>query len=245
MILELDCGNSFIKWRALQVGTNDSLWGGVAASVSELLQGVSACSKQLTRGRMVSVRSDAETKRLCSSLETVLEISISCARPSRELGGVVNGYDDYARLGLDRWLAIVAAYNIDARAALVLDLGTAVTADLISESGAHLGGYIAPGMPLLRHQLQAHTQRVRYDSVEAVSAARELVPGRSTAEAVERGCLLMLRSFVKTQIEYARSAFGNDVSLFATGGDAALITDIPGVRHIPDLVFRGLAVACP
>lgn len=245
MILELDCGNSFIKWRVLDAGTNDSLSGGVAVSVSELLQSVSACSKPLARGRMVSVRSDAETKRLCSSLEGALGVRISCARSSRELGGVVNGYDDYARLGLDRWLAIVAAYNMGARAALVLDLGTAVTADLISGNGIHLGGYIAPGMPLLRHQLQTHTQRVRYDRIEAVSAAQKLVPGRSTAEAVERGCLLMLRSFVKTQIECARSTFRDDVTVFATGGDAALIIDIPAVRHIPDLVFRGLAIACP
>ncbi|EIK51132.1 pantothenate kinase [Stutzerimonas stutzeri TS44] len=245
MILELDCGNSLIKWRALQAGSDTPLESGVVASLSELLDGVSSYSKHLVRGRLVSVRGEVETKRLCSSLERSLNISISCAHPSRELAGVINGYDDYACLGLDRWLAVVAAYNMKRRAALVLDLGTAVTADLVNDAGVHLGGYIAPGMPLLRHQLQTHTRRVRYDSLEAESAAREFAPGRSTAEAVERGCLMMLRSFVKTQIDCARATLGDDVILLATGGDAVLIADTPAVLHVQDLVFRGLAVACP
>jgi type III pantothenate kinase len=72
------------------------------------------------------------------------------------------------------------------------------------------------------------------------------IPGRTTVEAVERGCLLMLRGFVLTQLEMARSYWGEDFAVFLTGGDAGLISEIvPEAKVVPDLVFVGLAMACP
>lgn len=245
MILEVDCGNSFIKWRIFQPELGLSVAAGVVCSCVELVAGVSAYRKLLIRARLVSVRSDRETETFCDELSRALGIAISRAIPARMLGGVLNGYQDHTRLGLDRWLAIVAAYRMKRKAALVLDLGTAVTADLVADNGVHLGGYIAPGMSLLRHELQAHTQRVRYDQSSAADAVRKMLPGTSTVEAVERGCLIMLRAFVDAQIASARGLLGDEVEVFTTGGDSELITDMPGIHHVPDLVFRGLAVACP
>ena len=73
-----------------------------------------------------------------------------------------------------------------------------------------------------------------------------MLPGRSTIEAVERGCLLMLRGFVQTQLELARDYWGRDFDVFLTGGDASLVSNmLPGARVMPDLVFVGLALACP
>ncbi|MCY1382850.1 Type III pantothenate kinase [compost metagenome] len=73
-----------------------------------------------------------------------------------------------------------------------------------------------------------------------------MVPGRSTVEAVERGCLLMLRGFVQAQIELAAEHLGDDFEVFLTGGDALLVRDVsPRARVLPDLVFTGLAIACP
>ncbi|EGH48212.1 pantothenate kinase, partial [Pseudomonas syringae pv. pisi str. 1704B] len=67
-----------------------------------------------------------------------------------------------------------------------------------------------------------------------------------TEEAVERGCSLMLRGFAVTQVEIARGYWGEDFAIFVTGGDAALVADVlPGARIVPDLVFVGLALACP
>jgi len=124
-------------------------------------------------------------------------------------------------------------------------LGTAITVDLVARDGKHLGGYIAPGIALLRGQLLAHTRRVRYDSAETALALDDLSPGRSTAEAVERGCLLMARSYVSSQITLAQNPLGDEFAIYVTGGDAALVADYPSVNCVPDLVFRGLAIACP
>ena len=98
----------------------------------------------------------------------------------------------------------------------------------------------------MRHQLRTHTRRIRYDDIATSRALDSFAPGRNTVEAVERGCSLMLRGFVLTQLELAREYWGEDFSVFLTGGDADLVSGVvPQARVVPDLVFVGLAMACP
>jgi type III pantothenate kinase len=247
MILELDCGNSFIKWRVLQLDGAAVVAGGVVDSDQALLQALQGVAGlNLLQCRLVSVRSGDETNMLIAALVGVYDIPVSSAVPQLSLGGVANGYDDYERLGLDRWLAFVGAYHLAQGACLVVDLGTAITSDFVSADGVHLGGFICPGMPLMRNLLRTHTRRIRYDDATAEKALVALMPGRSTAEAVERGCSLMVRGFALTQLEMARSYWGEEFTIFVTGGDAALVTEVlPNARRMPDLVFVGLALACP
>lgn len=247
MILELDCGNSFIKWRLIVAESQPTLAGGVVDSDEQLLAAVRQVDGPgPLHCRLVSVRSDDETTSLRLQLEQAFALKVCAAQSVRELAGVRNGYNDFARLGLDRWLALVGAYRLAGQACLVLDLGTAVTSDFVAADGEHLGGYICPGVPLMRNQLRTHTRRIRYDDAAAAQALHSLQPGRSTAEAVERGCSLMLRGFVLTQLELAREYWGKDFSVFLTGGDASLVREmLPQARLVSDLVFVGLALACP
>lgn len=247
MILELDCGNSFIKWRVTGVGGVAIVAGGVVASDEALIDCLDQIPElAMTNCRLVSVRSAEETESLIGALSRSFSVPVTCATPAQELAGVVNGYDDYQRLGLDRWLAFVGAYHLAQKACLVLDLGTAVTSDFVAQDGRHLGGFICPGMPLMRNQLRTHTRRIRYDDAAAERALDSFVPGRATSEAVERGCALMLRGFAMTQMQIARDYWGDDFCVFITGGDAGSVVDVlPGARVVPDLVFVGLALACP
>lgn len=247
MILELDCGNSFIKWRVLDTDRADVSAEGIVGSDSalidclELLPGL-----LLTRCRLVSVRAQEETNKLVAALESAFGVIVSCASSAREMAGVRNGYEDFERLGLDRWLAMLGGFKLASGACLVLDFGTAATADFIGADGEHLGGFICPGMPLMRNQLRTHTRKIRYDDAAAERALERLSPGRTTVEAVERGCTLMLRGFVLTQLELARSYWGDNFTVFLTGGDADLVSGVvPHARLVPDLVFVGLAMACP
>jgi len=117
---------------------------------------------------------------------------------------------------------------------------------LAKEARAEIRGFICPGMPLMRGQLRTHTRRIRYDDAAAEEAHSSFAPGRSTAEAVERGCALMLRGFAVSQLELAHQHWGDDFVVFVTGGDAELVKGVtPGARLVPDLVFVGLALACP
>ena len=246
MILELDCGNSFIKWRLVSAAQHLVAEGGVVNSAEGLLESVQQIAPQLTSCRLVSVRTDEETQALVRVIESTFSVRCICAQPAIELGGVRNGYEQHERLGLDRWLAVVGAYTQVGGACLVLDLGTAVTSDFVGALGEHLGGFICPGVPLMLSQLRTHTRRIRYDHQVAEDALRHLAPGRSTAEAVERGCSLMLQGFVRTQLDLAHAYWGKDFTVFLTGGDASLVEVlVPEARIVPDLVFIGLAIACP
>jgi type III pantothenate kinase len=247
MILELDCGNSFIKWRVLDANARRVVGEGVVDSDLALLEGLKAFNGLALRFcRLVSVRTAEETGALISLLTDAFAVSVTCATPAREMAGVRNGYEEFERLGLDRWLAMLGGFHLASGACLVLDFGTAVTADFIASDGEHLGGFICPGMPLMRNQLRTHTRRIRYGDLAAERALESLVPGRTTVEAVERGCSLMLRGFVLTQLELARSYWGEDFTVFLTGGDADLVSGVvPEARVVPDLVFVGLAMACP
>lgn len=247
MIVELDCGNSLIKWRVVDeaITVVDS---GVAESVEELISTLEKVqgTHRICHCRLVSVWADGETLRLRGLLERHFGFAPKCAEPLQALSGVKNGYSKFAALGGDRWAAILGAYSIARKACLVLDLGTAVTSDLIAVNGEHLGGYICPGLPLLRGQLQSHTRRIRYDESKAGAALGDMSPGCSTVEAVERGCLLMLQGFVSTQAVLAAEFLGEDFEVFVAGGDAMLVQSVlPQARFVPDLIFTGLAIACP
>ncbi len=247
MILELDCGNSFIKWRVLGSQKVSVSAEGVVGSDAALIESLGGLpGLLLTRCRLVSVRAQDETNKLVEALKAAFGVEVSCAVSAREMAGVRNGYDEFERLGLDRWLAMLGGFKLASRACLVLDFGTAATADFICADGEHLGGFICPGMPLMRNQLRTHTRKIRYDDVAAERALERLSPGRTTVEAVERGCVLMLRGFALTQLELAQKYWGSDFSVFLTGGDADLVADaVPQAQLVPDLVFVGLAMACP
>jgi type III pantothenate kinase len=247
MILELDCGNSFIKWRVLATDASRAIGEGVVDTNLALLESLSALTGlDLKFCRLVSVRTEEETAALVSLLTASFGVEVVCAKPAREMSGVRNGYEEFERLGLDRWLAMLGGYHLASGACLVLDFGTAVTADFVAGDGGHLGGFICPGMPLMRNQLRTHTRKIRYGDLAAERALESFAPGRTTVEAVERGCSLMLRGFVLTQLELARSYWGEEFSVFLTGGDAELVAGIvPEAKVIPDLVFVGLAMACP
>ena len=245
MILEIDCGNTLIKWRVV----SSEIAGVVREGATQAEEGLMtqlfqlAESKSIDLIRLVSVRTEYETDRLVNALQLKYSLPVRIAKSTGELAGVKNGYLEPELLGADRWLAIVAAYRHIASACLVMDVGTAVTADYVSADGIHLGGFIGPGIKLMREQLGARTQRIKLDS-HADSAGDE--PGRQTSEAVERGTKMMLQGFAAMQIQMAQGLWGKEFSVILTGGDAALLElkKSEGVI-LPDLVFSGLALACP
>jgi type III pantothenate kinase len=74
----------------------------------------------------------------------------------------------------------------------------------------------------------------------------DLSPGRTTVQAVDRGAVLMLRGFIESQVRMAPTLLGGAFALFLTGGDAEMVGALSVEAHVvSDLVFVGLAIACP
>lgn len=155
--------------------------------------------------------------------------------------GVRCAYADVNRLGIDRWLAAVAAWHTAQAAVLVVDLGTAATFDFVDGVGQHLGGYILPGLRLGVSALLQGTSNVLVDFDKLGSDAGMTSPGINTTDAVYHGALFAMRSAV----ESAYQALLNQTSgakLLITGGDAPLVTPTLtcDFQQIEELVFIGM-----
>ena len=175
-------------------------------------------------------------------------VAAEFAQVQRRIEGLVCGYRDLARLGVDRWLAILAAWHAiaerDKSALIVVCAGTACTVDFVTADGRHQGGYIAPGLRLLREVLQQRTVDVR---AYGGSQSAALAPGRDTPSAVCAGTAAMLVGYVETAIAEFRRRHA--ATVFVTGGDADALADgLSGaqrLRRVPTLVLDGLAIALP
>lgn len=243
MILELDCGNSAIKWRLID-GASLIVRRGRAVDLENLIAQIADVTEAVSRCRLVSVRGLEQTRLIVDGIRA-LAISPEVVTPAATLRGVVNGYDDHSRLGLDRWLALVAAFNRCRAACLVIDIGTAVTVDYVDASGRHLGGYIAPGLPMLRQLIVQYAASVSLPRREREVLQSDFTPARSTSSAVESGCYLMLRAFLNERLSQADSELAASYQVFVTGGDATIMNGHPDVIIAEDLVLEGLALALP
>ena len=227
--LDIDMGNSRTKWR-------------FGSSVGALPSPeVPTLNLEPSRVRVATVlrNRDALGRLIADRYGVVAEFAVTAA----ELGGVRCGYPDPARLGVDRWLGVVAAWRQSGGPVIVISAGTAATVDFVDADGRHEGGHIAPGLRLLRDVLDRKTADVRpRASVESCTA-----PGTNTEAAVSSGTFLMLAAFAEAAVRGFGARHGYDAEVFLTGGDADLLAgglSMP-VRCEPHLVLDGLEIALP
>lgn len=147
--------------------------------------------------------------------------------------GVRNAYFEPERLGIDRWLGVVAAHHLIQHDTVIVDAGTAIKIDIVKQDGAHLGGYIAPGLVMMENALLSKTARIRYDAHEKIAGYG--VPN-STARAVTEGCQEMALGFLE-RIYHRYPTF----KWVVTGGDAEALLNSLGIalECQPNLVALG------
>ncbi|MFP1684166.1 type III pantothenate kinase [Alloalcanivorax sp. C16-1] len=150
--------------------------------------------------------------------------------------GVRNCYPEARRLGADRWVALVECWQRFG-AGIVIDCGSALTIDAVDGEGDFLGGYIVPGLGMLRNALLRDTADVH---VEQASARLGL--GRSTGECVHNGLLRMSVAFVTDVVVELRERLPDTCKVLVTGGDADELSASFSFEflHLPDLVLDGL-----
>nr|WP_246387166.1 type III pantothenate kinase [Litorivivens lipolytica] len=241
MILEFDLGNTSAKWRLLEAG--DVVERG---RITELDSFVPPSAGKIGAVRVASVAGEAREQALSQWCQNTVGLGPRIARTTAHCSGVSCAYAEPHRLGVDRWLAVLAAYHHCPQGALILDAGTALTIDLVNRRGQHLGGYILPGQQLMQTSLRQDTARIVY----AETAEPALNPGCSTAEAVVNGAALSAAAVAQAALQQARTLLGESCGAFITGGDAELILRLLGEKagdfaYYPDLVMEGLARACP
>jgi len=137
-------------------------------------------------------------------------------------------------LGVDRWLAMIAARQHTCRAVCVVDCGSAITFDYVSAEGQHEGSYIMPGARLMGQALVRDTAQINV--THAVVDSTE--PGTATGPAVLAGCQQMVHYGVGGLVKDAQ-ALGYEILL--CGGDAMAIAEELELPYLEELVLDGLA----
>jgi len=234
--LQLDVGNSSAKWRLLQAG-GVAARGRYVSGDEDSLADLMASTDTLQQVWVSSVASPRAEQELTRLVADKWGVQPWCARTCAETDGLVNSYADPTRMGVDRWLAMLAARrHIDGRLCVV-DAGSALTIDIVSADGQHEGGYIIPGPALMERALLLDTDRVRFEE----GAGYELSPGRSTAEAVRHGIALAQTGSVCLVLDKMNLA--SDQLILCGGGGEALHGLLAGAGVFwPDLVFEGLGL---
>ncbi|MGH1374248.1 MAG: type III pantothenate kinase [Cellvibrionaceae bacterium] len=258
MLLQLDVGNTRLKWRFVEragepsvrsgvlvradFGSNQALFEGVLSQLALGERKAFDGRKALDEVQVASVAGAEFDGELARWFSATLGVRAAFAVVSESASGVVVGYDEPALLGVDRWLAVLAASAIsNYQKVLVVDCGSAITIDIL-DSGVHRGGYIVPGMRLMVNALFKDTSQVKVAQLPAGSG-----PGRSTSEAVNNGVLLMAAAFVEGVCR--RCCFGAEEQwlLLLTGGDAPLVSaalDVGVDQQLSEeLVLDGLALS--
>ena len=163
---------------------------------------------------------------------------------TRHLGGVTNAYADPAQLGIDRWLAIVAAFAMYGTDLCVIDAGSALTIDGVDSHGNHLGGCIAPGLDMMRSALLRDTSDLEYLSRDGSDKTDDCF-ATDTRAAIGSGCRNAVTGLVRQAVDDMTARTGARPSIVMTGGNAFAVksTTRLSATHIPDLVLRGLVVA--
>lgn len=157
--------------------------------------------------------------------------------------GVTNGYCIPERLGIDRWAALVAARKHWRTTVCIVGAGTAITLDVLSADGKHLGGLIMPGIELMRRSLLERSEGIRAATVSPAHGDITLL-ARDTLSGVDGGTLYAAVAAIDRVTHDVASELHVTLTRVITGGDAEqLLPLLHGqYHHVPDLVLQGLAI---
>ena len=238
--LLIDAGNTRTKWAKVQSGqwhcgsplmtqsvvssALDDAWGDLETPLGIALSNVAG----------QSVEAD-----ITSFIQRKWSTELFIAKSQNHAYGVTSGYREAERLGVDRWLALIAARARSSRPTVIVDAGSACTIDLLDQDGRHLGGYILPGLSVMGDALVNRTYQIQ--EAKLINQCT-LDPGVDTLEGMASGTLLALVGAVERVLYNLQNKGVSEPSILLTGGDAEKLATL--LRYssdmAPDLVLEGL-----
>lgn len=228
-ILAIDSGNTRIKW-GLHDGKSWARRGAVdqgdRAGLHKEWREIAAPARVV----VANVAGD-NARALISDLVSRWKAGPAWIRSEAAQCGVKNGYKLPGQLGCDRWAAAIGAWHLLKRGCVVVNVGTAMTVDVLSVEGVFRGGIIVPGVALMQQALAGNT------------AALKQQPGAFTAfpdntgDAIASGAVQALAGAVERM-----AAAGGVTDCVLSGGAAEVLE--PRLRldvtRVDQLVLEGL-----
>ena len=163
---------------------------------------------------------------------------------TKNIGGIKNNYQTLNTLGLDRWAKVIAAKQLYAnRNCLIIDAGTCITYDVLTENSEYSGGSISLGIHMRFEALHHFTGKlplIEWDRSQPIPA------GTNTENAIKSGVLQGVMNEVEGFIA-SENAKNAELLILLTGGDANFLMEqlknsifASQITHDPYLVLKGL-----
>jgi len=236
-VLLIDIGNTNLKWA----------WSSALCSIhsvphleSDTQQLIETCWLNIPRPERVLISNVAgkEKQEVISQWmgdhwQLVPEFVHSTAKAV----GVTNGYRDPSQLGVDRWLTLLAVKSKYERTVCVVDCGTAITIDVVDQTGQHWGGLILPGLRLKREAIFEKTHIPRKEVIDD-----ECLLDKDSHSAIASASLNAAVALVEKVMTECERKVGYQPELVFTGRDAIIVSEALAYpsHFVPDLVMQGL-----
>ena len=234
MILAVDAGNSRVKW-ALHDGRSFVREGWAMHADLAALDAQWSSLPTPSVIVIANVAGDGIGERLRRFSER-WKTAPRWVSSSRSQAGVSNRYDEPSQLGIDRWAALIGARRLSSDPCVVVNAGTAMTVDALTEKGEFIGGIIVPGFDLMHESLAAHTARLSAERGNFTSFPR------TTRDAITSGAIQALCGAVERMRDAMLAAGNREPVLIFSGGAGELVARHMGrpVRIVDKLVLEGL-----
>lgn len=244
MVLLIDIGNTRIKWARLADGRigEQSAAAHTTWTRDDFIQQVLSSGPRAERVFIGNVSGQRMSDLAQGALAHAWQVEPRFVHSPVAQAGIRNAYPEPAKLGVDRWLAMLGGRALEPRPLCVVSVGTAMTIDGLDADGRHLGGVIVPGPDLMVSSLLKNTSDIAQRA--AGGQARDVLFADNTLGAIQQGAIQALAALVERALGTLEKQLGQAPALLLTGGGSARIQGAihaPG-REIPDLVLRGLAV---
>ena len=157
--------------------------------------------------------------------------------------GLVNGYDFPARLGADRWVAMIGARHHmlrrgPPRPVLLVMVGTAVTVEAIDQHGRFVGGLILPGHGIMLRALESGTAGLHVPTGDVVEFPT------NTSDALTSGGTFAIAGACERMFQHLFKRCAAEPLCLMTGGAGWKM--LPAMTRpfelIESMIFDGLLV---
>ena len=215
----LDIGNSAIKWRT----TESNVY---SKDVGEFLLNTLP-------------QADSAWVSAVANLQIVVDLEayfdeLHLLNTQNNFNNLQISYDDSSSLGSDRFFAMLGAMErFPNKALLIIDIGSAMTFDVINEDGYHQGGLIMPGLGVLRKSFS------KFETTDVSTNVGGLA--NNTKDAWKSGTQVMLLSSINDQIEKFNEMFSDGIVTICGGLVHEIKNELPeSVQIFDNLVLDGL-----
>ncbi len=136
-------------------------------------------------------------------------------------------YENLEEVGADRIVNSVAALKLTKPPIIVIDLGTAITFDVINEKGEYEGGAIFPGIDSSISALFSKTAKLpKVEVEESVS-----IIGKSTQKSIQSGIFYGYISLIEGMVDKIQKELNKKANIILTGGHSEIISKGLNIKH--------------